>query len=198
MREPPEGRPPPWAAPPGPARRRRPAPEGPGREPGPERLRGRRGRSRCLGDGRGRCRGGSSVRRARGGSAREFLQLVDVSVELGHPRGGVCLLGLPRDGGLGGGGGHRRSARQREFVGCRGGAATVVHLGLDLAGGLSGRFVRLGLRHRAGQLLAVGAEIGALGLDDLARLGLRDHRAPSPRRAPTAPRRSAAGSCCCR
>ena len=73
----------------------------------------------------------------------------------------------------------------------------VVDRGLHLAAGLARRAARgLRGRHARGQALAVGGEIGALRLDDLARLGGVDAAWPPRPTAPTARHRPSAGSCC--
>src|SRR5204862_8061203 len=136
-----------------------------------DRRLGRCGRRRHGGGRRGSHLGG----RRRGG-AGELLQLLDVLRQLGHARGGVFLLAFLRQlvfgrRGLAGGG----ALAERQLVGRRrGGQLLVFDVGLHLAAGLPRRGLALRLGDTARELLAVGAEVGALRLDHFTRFRRRD------------------------
>ena len=135
------------------------------------RRRGNEGR--C--DGR-RCRGCRASHRrtasVRGrGDARQRL---DVAVEFGQSAVGSRLFTILRDAVFGTARRGDAATAERELVGRRGRAgAPVVDLGFDLAAGLTRSAVGAHRRNDASQALAVSAEVRALGLDDLARLGRR-------------------------
>ena len=171
---------------------------------------GRRGRGHRGRGGRGRRGGRGAARRASHGRHREgrdggrgdpgwrprpapaagcrwteLLQLGDVARELGDAGGFGLMLGFLRDLGLRRrrrGAALDRAARQRELVGDRrrGRGLLVVDACLDLARGLAGTLARLHGGHATGETLAIGREVGALRLDDLARF-FRSTTASPPR-----------------
>ncbi len=138
----------------------------------------RRRRCRRTSPGHGRRhRGGSRCRRCR---ALDLLQVVQVLVQLGDPGIGGLTLALLRNLVFG----NRRwrtlgrrsgTLAQGQLVRrWRGGRLAIFHRGLDLAGCLASAGLGLGRQGRAGETLPIGAEVGALRHDRLARLGGAD------------------------
>ena len=138
------------------------------------------GRRASRGDWRCRTRARRRGRRRRLRCLADAIEIVDVLLQLGDASGFGLALALARETVLGAARRRRRrgaALAQLERVGAgTGGLLLVVDRCRDAAAALA--LVRLGHRRgalrRCGEALAIGAEIGALRGDRLARLARRD------------------------